>query len=260
MNKKRCVTILGSGPAGLLAAFAAEQKGCEVKIVSDGKPSNVAGAQYLHVPIPGLTDGVRPSMITYTKVGDMDGYAQKAYGEPGAQVSWETFVVGDYPSWNLRRFYEQLWDRYQNRVEARHLEPNDIDEICQWDRGPVFSSIPLHTICKDKIAHEFRGQKVAFTEEELVKVPMMQVYSGRPTDPWYRTACLFDYCSAEYAIHDGMDAHVPWDLVVYDGIKPVANSCNCYTHYPNFAKIGRFGQWRRGILTNHAYEEVGAAL
>jgi hypothetical protein len=257
-------TILGAGPAGLLAALAATQRGYDVDILAEGGPSKIGGAQYLHAPVPGLTEDIEPTMITYVKVGDMDGYAQKAYGEPAAQVSWDTFVTGEYPAWNLQTAYEELCYRFENRITERHLEQSDIDLICQGTNGPVFSSIPLKSICKDELAHDFQGQRVIFTEEEYVKVPEMIVYNGRLNDPWYRAACLFGYCSTEYALVPGTGWNeVPnglKDKVVFDGIKPTMNHCNCYTKYPNFHKVGRFGQWRRGVLTNHAYEEVAAAL
>lgn len=262
MTPNNKVTILGAGPAGLLAALAASQKGYDVEIIADGEPSKVSGAQYLHAPVPGLTDEAQPTMLTYVKVGDMDGYAQKAYGEPAAQVSWDTFVTGEYPAWNLQSYYDQLWDRFSSRVVPRHLSPGDIDEICTENLDSlVFSSVPLKAICKDQIAHDFEAQRVVFTEEDYVKVPEMIVYNGRLSDHWYRAACLFGYCSTEYAIHSNPLAYMPDSRdIVFDGWKPIKNSCNCFTKYGNFHKIGRFGQWRRGILTNHAYEEVRAAL
>jgi hypothetical protein len=258
-------TILGAGPSGLLAALAAAQRGYDIEILADGEPSPVSGAQYLHAPVPGLTEDHEPTMLTYVKVGDMDGYAQKAYGEPAAQVSWDTFVTGEYPAWNLRKAYEELWYRFESRIHKRHLEVTDIDLICNGTDGPVFSSIPLKSICKDALAHDFQGQRVVFTEEEYVKVPEMIVYNGRLSDAWYRAACLFGYSSTEYALAgDGLTQGTAYEikenLVVFDGIKPTMNHCNCFTKYQNFHKIGRFGQWRRGILTNHAYEEVAAAL
>lgn len=252
----KTVTILGSGPAGLLAALAAEQKGYKPTIISKGEASPIGGAQYLHSHVPGLTSGVDPQMITYVKVGDMDGYARKAYGEPGAQVSWDTFVTGEYPAWSLEAAYGELWARYGNEVQAAELTPADIDKFL-IPGEPVFSSIPLPFICKDRTAHGFKSQEVVFTEEDYVKVPNMIVYNGRESDSWYRAACLFGHCSAEY--HATM---VPEHVQkmhftdVHTGVKPVSNECNCYTKYANFHKIGRFGQWRRGILSDHAYHDV----
>jgi len=254
------VTILGAGPAGLFAALAAAQAGKYINIIAaSDEPSPVGGAQYLHEPIPELTDDIDPTMLTYVKVGDMDGYAFKAYGEEKAQVSWDTFVTGEYPAWNLRGLYLLLWERFSNIIQKRELGASDIDLICLGTKGPVFSSIPLDRICKDPIAHDFQGQQVAFTHEPFVQVPEMIVYNGRASDSWYRAACLFGECSAEYAVH-GDDRILEGKDIVFRGIKPTLNHCNCYTKYNNFHKIGRFGQWRRGILTNHAYEEVRSAL
>lgn len=247
------VTILGAGPAGLLAALAAEQRGHKIEIIARGEQSKIVGAQWLQRPIPWLTDGIAPTMITYAKVGTVDGYAQKAYGEPEAQVSWDSFVSGDRPGWPLKDAYDRLWEKYSSRILTYSLNPSDVRSIL--DRHPdrqVFCSIPATMICSDLAAHDFDGQKVVFTPEPYVTVPNMIIYNGRASDPWYRTSCLFDVCSTEYAVHRG--AHPGIRGHQYrEGIKPISNNCSCWSSYPNLIKIGRFGTWRRGVLVDHAY-------
>ncbi len=249
------VTILGAGPAGLSVALAADQAGYEIDIIAEGTKSVIDGAQWLQRPLPGLTDDVEPTMITYAKVGSVDGYAQKAYGEPEAQVSWDAFVTGDRPGWPLRTAYNQLWARYQPRITKTKLEISEIEKLVR-DRGEegeaVFCSIPLKAICRDPIAHSFEAQPVMFTKEDFIRIPNMIVYNGREQDPWYRTSCLFGACSTEYAIHNGK-VPVYQKLGTRLGVKPIRNDCHCWSSYPNLIRIGRFGQWRRGVLIDHAY-------
>lgn len=264
MSKDRHVTILGSGPAGLLVALAAKQKGYDARIISQGEPSVIPGATWLQKPIEGLTDNLPPTMITYAKVGTVDGYAQKAYGEPEAQVSWDSFVSGDRPGWSLRNAYAKLWSMFSNRIEKADLSIGDIETIAKED-GIVFSSIPLNSICKDEIAHDFEGQAVFFTDEPYIKIPNMIVYNGRDSDEWYRSSCLFGECQTEYAIHkdsptissrikmSGSGSHRA-------GVKPVKNNCSCWSGFTNLIKVGRFGQWQRGVLVDHAYNDARRML
>jgi len=246
------ITILGCGPAGLLVALAADQKGIDARIISQGSPSPIGGAQYLHEHVPGLT-AEEPDWLTYVKVGDEKGYAQKAYGEPEAQVSWDTFVTGDYPAWSLKKAYQKLWRRFGERVEQREVGAYDIAGLCR-EADLVFSTVPLPALCHEKHAHSFEGQDVIFTEEQYVRVPNLIVYNGRLTDSWYRAACLFGYCSTEYALGNGIDLPRLDDLKTYRGVKPVKTDCDCHMDFPNFIRVGRFGRWRRGVLTNHAYD------
>lgn len=252
------VTILGAGPAGLMAALAADQNGHRVSIITKGEKSIIDGAQWLQRPIPWLTDGVEPTMITYAKVGSVDGYARKAYGEPEAQVSWDSFVSGDRPGWPLRHAYDQLWSRYEDRMVHFSLNQPDIRKLLDRERDhQVFCSIPASMICNDLAAHDFQSQKVIFTPEPFVTIPNMIVYNGRESDPWYRTSCLFDTCSTEYGVHDDPHMGVPEIAATLpehrEGIKPISNNCSCWSSYPNLIKIGRFGTWRRGVLVDHAY-------
>lgn len=256
MNK---VTILGAGPSGLLAALAAEQKGHEVEIIARGEKSIIDGAQWLQKPILGLNDLQDPTMITYAKVGTVDGYAQKAYGEPEAQVSWDSFVSGDRPGWPLLKAYDQLWDMYKDRIITYSLKPVDIRSML--DKNPdraFFCSIPASMLCMDLAAHDFDFQRVIFSDEPYVQVPNMIVYNGRESDRWYRTSCLFGKCSTEYAIH-GEDRDAEASLTLpgrREGIKPISNNCSCWSSYPNFIRVGRFGTWRRGVLVDHAYHQA----
>lgn len=263
------VTILGAGPSGLLAALAAEQNGHNVEILARGEKSLIDGAQWLQKPIPDLTktlDNPEPTMITYAKVGSVDGYARKAYGEPEAQVSWDSFVSGDRPGWPLREAYDELWAIYEHRILTYSLQPVDLRNML--DKHPdraFFCSIPATMLCFDLAAHDFDFQKVVFTNEPFVAVPNMIVYNGRASDEWYRSSCLFGKCSTEYAIHDeytmegvsGSDIRTGWRGKEHrEGIKPISNNCSCWSSYPNLTRVGRFGTWRRGVLVDHAYHQT----
>lgn len=249
------VTVLGCGPAGLFAALAAERRGADVTILSIGTPSPINGAQWLQAPVSGVTDAIEPRYISYIKLGTEDGYAQKAYGEPKAEVSWTDFAEGEYPAWSLKDAYELLWTHFVSRIEHHEVSPPEIKSLCSR-ADLVFCSIRADALCTHG-QHMFRGQPILVSSERQVDADEVIIYNGRERDPWYRASKLFGHHSTEYRV--SAEGIVPTSAVenkLYEGIKPVTTDCDCHTENINFVRVGRFGKWRRGVLTDHAYHEA----
>src|SRR4051812_48361120 len=117
------VCILGCGPAGLLSAYAAERHGHEVVIMSRKLKSMIPGAVFLHEPIPGLTAPTPDDVVTFTKQGNKAGYAKKVYGSPDDNCSWDLSPEGERPAWSMFSLYDQLWERFQNRIVDMMIRP-----------------------------------------------------------------------------------------------------------------------------------------
>jgi hypothetical protein len=258
------VLILGCGPAGLMAAHAVFRLGGSPHIVALGEQSRFQGAQYLHEPIPGITEEPDGVIRTFRQ-GTKEGYAQKVYGDPNAPCSWD-LQQEEKPAWDLRRVYRRLWDLYSARIFELQVTRA---EIGAWESDPqwplILSSIPATQLCYQK--RELCGDHV-HEWESMYTIPYAPpdvadntvLYSGSPEHSWYRTSRVFGYASTEWTsqVSHGAYADPPEDpnVKVYTmskGIKVKGTNCDCF---PGVKRIGRFGTWRKGYLTHHAYADA----
>lgn len=249
------IAVLGSGPAGLMACHAASLQGHHVRVYSKGQRSPMGGAQYLHRRLPSV-HGVRTAKLTYLKMGDKHGYATKVYGDPNAPTSWDHFLEGEHWAFSLRDAYGQLWQKYHHLVEQWEVHPVGVQHLCE-EHDLVFCSIPAEALCLDWDAHTFNGQRVVLVPQGALRADNAVLYSGRLSETWYRTSCIFGHCWTEWAV----DAVRDLDLThAVRGVKPLDTNCTCHKNHGNFHRIGRFGQWKKGVLTHHAFEYVEEVL
>jgi hypothetical protein len=251
------VVVLGCGPAGLLAAHAASMAGASVQIFSVKKPSPINGAQFLHRSIPGLTMNGPDGHVTFTKTGDRDGYAMKVYGTPNIPVSWDLWNETSKPAWTMQRIYNELWDMYKDGITDWEMKPSDLH---RFERGHdlLVTSLPAHVTCEKD--HIFQSVPMWIKDgfEPGVQIPLNTiVYNGHEEMPWYRASNLFGFHSMEYGRNPINDLQSNPDNWTYYGVKPLEHNCDCH---PNWMRVGRFGQWKRGVLVHHAFEEVERAM
>lgn len=240
------VAILGCGPAGLLAAHGAVQMGFEPHIFSVKKKSVMPGAMYVHERIDDVTEAEPDGVITFRKTGNRAGYAQKVYGDAQAPVSWDQFPVGEYPAWSMSALYDTLWDRYGGSIIDQELGTEAIGEIAKGHRLTI-STIPAHQLCYE--GHHFGGQPVWISENSWAGVGENEiVYNGDLNDHWYRSSRIFGHEATESA------QQMP---SAFQGTKPLSTDCDCQ---PEVVRVGRFGQWKKGVLVHHAYRESMEAL
>jgi hypothetical protein len=241
----RSVAILGCGPSGLLAAHAVAQMGHRPYIYSIKKKSVMPGAMYLHERIDGINDYMSPDgHVVVRQIGTREGYAAKVYGDPDAPVSWDTFGHGSYPAWSMAEMYDKLWDMYSPFIFANEVTPYILERIRQ-KHVLTISSIPAKALCKGD--HEFAGAKVWISDQawrELSPDENVILYNGDPTDHWYRTSMIFG--------HGATESTEPMPGA-FEGIKPTETDCDCQ---PAVKRVGRFGQWKKGVLVHHAYRQA----
>jgi len=256
-RKPKKAAILGCGPAGMFAAHAFNEAGWDVTIYSRKRPSQMFGAQYLHMPIPGLYE--RRSKIEYKLVGTAEGYAEKVYGGtvPPGQVSPAT-LEGHHYAWDIRMAYFDAYERYEYQVTDVRITPH-------WMRsqfgnpsarkywGAIVNTIPAPAICDDD-RHEFLSQKVwaAGDAPELGRhcpiscPPDTVICNGDPDRAWYRLSNVFGHTTCEWP-----EARKP-PVSVAEVTKPIRHNCTCWGD--RIVGLGRYGSWKKGVLSHEAYE------
>lgn len=246
--------ILGSGPAGLLAAYACYSRGEPASIFSHPVKSRLGGAQFLHEPIPGLTTD-SPQQLRYTLYGDPAVYQQKVYGDnPNVRFVSMSFLKDGQlvPCWSLRDVYDGLWEKFQGQINPVDINPIWLrDEAERFDR--VVVAMPLDSICLPWSNHEFHRHQVQIHNHNISYLPSNTiVYEGTKNKSWYRQSRIFGVGSTEY----GMGVSPPGlDLVTIT--KPLFTNCSCW---PDFIRVGRYGKWSKGVLAHDGYQTMMEAL
>jgi hypothetical protein len=254
------VAVLGCGPSGLLAAHAARELGCTVTVISVKEKSPILGGQYLHVEVPGITG--KADTVTYVKVGDAEGYSQKVYGKP--DVPCFRFDAGEYPAWSMTEAYDNLWGCWNTLIADKMVEPEDIGFFCgRFDH--VLCTLPRQRMCY-KVDHRFESQGIeVFQGGSLLsdEIENLVFYSGRERDAWYRTSNLFGHETTEWSLATKGGGRKPVSdsfKEVSTGIKPLHTDCDCHDEHPNFHRLGRFGEWKHGVLVSDALEATRLLL
>lgn len=266
------IAILGVGPAGLMAAHACAVQGRMVALFSRGDQdtgpikSKLGGAQFLHYPIPGINDANKEDAeVRYVLCGDAEGYRHKVYGDdPNIPfVSMENVKHNMVqPAWNLQATYDRLWEALidNSTVNMEFIGPMWLDKALEnnWFDA-VFSTIPAPSLCRSAAGlngnpHVFLSQKVNIvTECILGNLPDNHVvYDGTPDRSWYRCSKLFGIGGTEWS---GVNPPYAAPIKV---AKPLRTNCDCYAD--KILKLGRYGTWRKGVLTHDAFMEATRAL
>jgi hypothetical protein len=245
------VTVLGCGPAGLVAAQGAADAGAEVAIVSNKVQSFIAGAQFIHAPIPGIK--ARPERVMIAKRGSEENYAKKVYGDPERRTSWGAYEHGDeLAAWSMREVYGELWARWEDSIIGTVLTPVSISEIEESDEL-VISTIPAHALCQADGQHTFEGQEVAITVAPCKTTHSSIIYNGDMRQRWSRASYLFGDLSIEYGLESFKHAAKAVPHNAKRIIKPQWTDCSCRS---GIMRVGRYGRWQRGVFVHEVYEEV----
>jgi hypothetical protein len=257
------IAIWGSGPAGLLAAHAARINGHRPTIFSLGERSPLYGAQYLHEPILEMPE--IPSVeLDHQFRGDIDGYRRKVYDEQYVDsVSPEQFN-GRQTAYDIRFAYDWLLSEYaparvghEIRADAlMGLNRQDPWTMTRWSStyDMVVSTIPRRQLCMNP-EHKFNETKIYALGEapEMGIISPIQcddnqlICSGSDNDSWYRLSRIFGRTTVEWP---GNRSKPPIRGIV-PVYKPVSTTCICW---PEVLKLGRFGQWKKGVLTHHVFQ------
>jgi hypothetical protein len=250
------VLVLGCGPAGLVATWAAEQRGgTEVVILSRKRPSPLYGCQYLHQPIPDLT--VASVEVDYRLNGTCEQYARKVYGVETPTVSPQLYDR-PHPAWDLRGAYAWLWNRYEDLIVEAELTALNIHAVMtDFKPDRVVVAVPRPVLCQAGGEHLFRSQRcwaigdaLELGQEIPYRCPENTVLcDGTSEMSWYRLAKVFGFGSVEWS---SLQRKPPISGVV-SFQKPLSTTCNCW---PDWHFVGRYGRWQKGVLVHDAYGET----
>ena len=256
------VAVLGCGPAGLMAAWGAQSVTPEahVRVFSRFIKSDMFGAQYLHKPIPGVP--VSESItVRYTLDGTAEGYRDKVYGRMPfiGDVSVEA-LEPDHEAWDIRETYDWLWDVWREEIADVQIDPEGVERILDM-ADIVINTIPAPALCWQ--GHSFRAQEIwaAGSAPTLgISIPYYcppdtVICNGNETPTWYRISNIFDHKTVEWSLHSmpnrppvGKPSLVP---------KPIDHNCTCW---PRLLSAGRYGMWKKGILSHEAYDAARKAV
>lgn len=254
------VAVLGCGPAGLMAAHAASRLDADVAVFSKKRKSRLFGAQYLHKPIPDVTNREDFVTVEYMLRGDVEDYRRKVYGRMwDGTVSPEDYA-DDHMAWDIRSTYDLLWDAY-----GQFVNDGDVDAavvaglINDSEFDLVVNTIPLPALCHQ--GHIFRGTEiVAAGDAPELGIDVGTIYhcppntvqcNGEDHPSWYRISRIFDHTTVEWPA--GTKPPIGSSQTV---TKPTSHNCDCWKRYPKFMSVGRYGSWTKGVLSHSAYDQV----
>ena len=273
------IAILGTGPAGMMAAHAVTLSGRPFSLFSlPGKDGNVhasriGGAQFIHKPVPLLVDENNPDFVVrYNLLGTEAGYRKKVYGDnPHVPfVSYGNVHDGEtQPAWNLRRIYGNMWETIAGNGQSVNVEKITGSMLSGWLEEEmwdfVISTVPLSSICLGHEGltpnlHAFLSQEVFLHNDDYANVSEENViiYNGEKEPSWYRASNLQGFQSAEWS---QLSQVPPWlQSQAIRVSKPIAHSCDCWAGRENLYTAGRFGKWQKGILVHDGFTVAAQAL
>jgi hypothetical protein len=259
------VAVLGCGPAGLMAAHAAKTTGARVDIYSRKRKSEMFGCQYLHAPIPGMTD-VAPVTVRYHLHGDAESYRRKVYGDGWDGTVSPEDLLESHDAWDIRRTYDNLWAEYGPFVFGTELSAGWVGNFMEVEAKRydlIINSVPRPVVCRNE-RHAFPLQKVWAAGDAPERGMFAPIYAtnnsvvcnglNRPT--WYRAARVFGYTTVEWPhgapLMENVGQYAPSEVS-----KPLETDCDCW---PDIVNVGRYGRWEKGVLSHTAYQQVMETL
>jgi hypothetical protein len=155
------------------------------------------------------------------------------------------------PAWDLRAIYARVFDG----PIKRNVEANKTTVSVKWledhanDFETIFSSIPPQAICLSP-QHTFAYQTIYVDTSSIGFVePNTIVYNGEPHPSWSRASNINGHCGTEWSSH----TQKPPLPNLVEIRKPLWNNCDCW---PDVIRVGRYGEWRKGVLVDDAFKKV----
>jgi hypothetical protein len=264
-SRKLQIIVLGCGPAGLFATHAAIRAGHTVAIFSKKRKSHMYGAQYLHAPIPDLTDDSPPFQVTYSLLGTVEEYAAKVYGEVPPDFVSPQNLLGQHKAWDIRRAYDRAWSMYESLIVDWNVTSRDLLDWSMSNRDVVINTIPLTEICQRPDAHFFKARKawaIGDAPDRDQFAPALAasnsvLCNGTDEGSWYRASNILGYQTVEWP----EDNKPPLEGVA-EVTKAVGTNCDCWRicAQPQFWRAGRYGTWMKGQFSHNAFYNMTQAL
>jgi hypothetical protein len=257
--RNNTVLVVGCGPAGLLAAWAAKQRGYDPIILGGAQPakSKLHGAQYLHSKIDELVDESESFQVRYVKHGTDIGYAQKIYAGAVSprNTSWSKFEAGEHDAYPLGMVYDRLWDTLRMHVFPLEFSGHIVPMFRRIGVARIMSTMPLNVLMPWL---KFQSETVLIDDTHCLEgVGYNEIhYYGNQDEAAYRSSCIMGVKSTEYPATT---------LGVYQECqsvtKPLAaripsTGALVGAHHGGVDLLGRYGRWKKGALVDDAYRQA----
>ena len=237
-----------------MVAHAAAMNGWNFRIYSKKRKSRLFGAQYLHEPIPGMTEEPA-ALVQYHLEGTPEEYRKKVYGDEwDGTVSPEDVAESHY-AWNIRETYDRMYSAYGKEIDSCYITPIATPiAIRQAGYDLVISTVP-RKLWAEPGDHFLSTNVWAIGDapELGIQTPFRPanftvICDGTDDVSWYRASNIFGYSTIEWPGH----TRPPLDGVSLVE-KPLAHNSKAAS---DFIHLGRFGAWRKGVLTTDVFREA----
>lgn len=250
----KTVGIFGCGPSGLMVAHAAEMLGWNFKVFSKKRKSFLFGSQYLHKPIPGMTDS-HAAIVEYHLEGTPESYRRKVYGD-----SWDGTVSPedleqDHYAWDIRSTYDKMYEAYEDTIIDCEVDSSWLRNR-EWQHGLdlVVSTVPRKIWAQP--GDQFLSSSVwAYGDApELGQFAPFRprnftvICDGTDDVGWYRASNIFGYCTIEWP--ENTKPPLNGISLVEKPLSHNSSSANDFVH------LGRYGAWQKGILTTDVFDSA----
>lgn len=254
----KSVAILGCGPSGLMVAHAAAMNGWNFRIYSKKRKSRLFGAQYLHQPIPGMTEGPA-AVVQYHLEGTPEEYRRKVYGDAwDGSVSPEDLTETHY-AWDIRSTYDRMYAAYEDEIIDVEIDPKFALHTSLTGFNAVGHDLVISTVPRKLWAgpgDQFLSQKVwaigdapeLGQETPFRPADNTVLCDGTKDVGWYRASNIFGYCTIEWPER----TRPPLDGVSLVE-KPLTHNS---TAASDFIHLGRYGAWEKGVLTTDVFDQA----
>lgn len=250
----KSVAIFGCGPSGMMAAHAAAMLGWDFKIFSKKRKSFLFGSQYLHKPIPAMTD-CQATIIEYHLEGTPEQYRTKVYGDGWDGTVSPEDLDHDHYAWDIRQTYRSMWRAYESQVEDCSVDSTWLSDR-KWQNGfdMVISTVPRKIWASPQ--DQFLSSKV-WAYGDAPEIGQMAPFRPRSSTVicdgtkdvgWYRASNIFGYCTIEWP-----ETTKPPLSGVSLVEKPLSHNSSSAS---DFVHLGRYGAWQKGVLTTDVFDQA----
>jgi hypothetical protein len=237
-----------------MVAHAASMRGWGFRIYSKKRKSQLFGSQYLHEPIPNMTEALA-GLVSYHLEGTPEEYRRKVYGPAwDGTVSPEDYDHDHY-AWDIRATYDRLWQAYEHEIDdldvlnLRHdihafpgcdIVISTVPRKIWAEPGDVFMSQKVWAIGD---APDL-GQEAPFSPKQDFTI----ICDGTDEVGWYRLSKVFGHTTIEWPYDK--KPPIPGIAIVE---KPLGHNS---TAAPDFIHLGRYGAWEKGVLTTDVFRQA----
>lgn len=252
------VSVLGGGPSGMFAAWAALQCGHKVTIYDKNAKDISVGANH---GVFALWDDCDLFLSQRVKVqigiigakqlspdGIAQAYSNKVYGDPHQSVSVSKYARYEKREcFNHAEAYTQILE-FVGKENVKDLNLTSLYDDGNWKNADkIICTLPANLMFP---SFKWRKTEAYIHHSTSPLEESFMIYNVNEYVPWYRCSAIFGYFSMEYAM-------VPdWTGKPFVKVNKVLESEqspeDCYAG-DNVYFTGRFGAWQKEMLTEDVY-------